>query len=153
MIYSMNVDTFTKNYYLYHDATAAPGTREGRWRVIAWDADGTFANSWDGAPLAPDEYEWWRTDYNVFVVRFFGIDAYRDRYLDRLETSITSGRFTTEAMRARVAPLAERLREEASRDLAHWERGVTYDAELTRLDEFLAARPAIMQAVIDAARD
>ncbi len=53
VVYANDYDGFDKNYYMYHD----PNEKVG-FRVISWDSDATWGNTWTGAPTAPTTRLW-----------------------------------------------------------------------------------------------
>lgn len=145
--FAMNHDTFTKNFYFYHDTEAAPSTPEARFRIISWDADATFGNNWDGKPLDPTE-DWWHGG-NVFSPRFFSIPEYCRAYLERFRELLVSGPMRAGALRARARRLRTLIREEAAWDLDHWERGADFEAEMDRLNEVFVLRQQTMLRVVE----
>jgi len=148
--FAMNRDCYTKNYYLYHDLSAAPGTPEARFRVIPWDADATWAVDWDGTPLDPAaEAAWHGSD--TLSPRLFQIPRYRDEYLARYQGAI-AGVLSPRTLVPRIDALASMIREEARRDLAAWQPEVDLEAELSRLRSAVAARHAVMEAAVEAAK-
>lgn len=144
--FAMNHDTFTKNFYFYHDPTAQPGTPADLFRMVSWDADATFGNNWDGAPL--DAREDWLHGGNQFSPRLFAIPEYREPYLQRFRAALQGGPLRPAALQAKAAVLREALRDEASWDLQRWHRGVDFDAEMDRLDQvFVARRDVLLPAI------
>lgn len=61
LAFCSNHDTFTKNYYMYHD----PNIQDFPFRFIPWDMDATWGNTWTGAAATP------RTDlYGLHIYNF-----------------------------------------------------------------------------------
>jgi len=147
-VYALNRDTFTKNYYLYHDLDEDLGDPKARFRLISWDADATWGLNWDGQWLDTDEVTWHGTD--KFSLRLYEIDAYqttyRDAFLDALSSELAPATIST-----RVAASTSRIREAALADLAHWGRdAVDFDAEVQLLRDAVQARHDVMTAVLEA---
>ncbi len=143
---AMNRDTFTKNYFLYHDIEAAAGTPKARFRVITWDTDATWGINWDGAPLPTDEQQWHGTDN--FSPRLYTVDeylrTYRARYLEALD-----GDLSPAAMKLRVAAAVSRVRNAAEADLERWDRQVLLDEAVGALNGAIEERAAAIRPVIE----
>jgi len=148
--FAMNQDTFTKNFYFYHDPEALPGTPEDRFRLVSWDADATFGNNWDGQPLHASED--WLHGGNRFSPRLFGIPEYWTPYLRRFEEALREGPLRVELLQSGADDLRASLHAEARWDLQRWHRGVDYDAEMDRLDEVLREREEALLRALAAAR-
>lgn len=149
--YAQNVDTFSKNYYLYHDPRAEPGSPEARFRIIMWDADATWANNWNGKPLAPDSEDWYGTR-NVFARRYFvAFDAYIADYLQAYDGALDDY-LHPGVLEDKLDVLVEMLSEEAERDLAYWDRETTFAAEVERLRDVFWRRHETMTRVLDELR-
>lgn len=142
---AMNRDTYTKNYYLHHDLSQPAGAPAARFRVITWDADATWGQSWDATPLVPDDTAWHGTD--AFSPRLFSIPTWRDSYVALYEAHL-SGPLAPEPLQARVAALSTLIAQAARDDLALWSRPWDYDDEITRLHAVIATRHAIMTTVL-----
>lgn len=144
-VLALNQDTFTKNYYLYHDPAAPSGTPAGRFRIVSWDADATFGISWDGARIASDDRRWHGTD--AFSPRLYGIPEYRAGYLRGLRAWLEDGPLALRALQARTAEWREALRTCAAADFERWERGLDWDAEYDYLDASIRERHDTLSAV------
>jgi spore coat protein H len=145
-VYALNRDTFTKNYYLYHDLDEAIGAPGARFRLVSWDADATWGLNWDGKWLDTDEVTWHGTD--EFSLRLYEIDfyksAYRDAFLESLDDELAPVTIAT-----RVAASSSRIREAALADLTHWGRvDVDFDAEVQALKDAVQARHDVMTSVL-----
>ena len=144
---AMNADTFTKNYYLYHDIDAHPGTKKARFRVISWDADATWGNSWDGAVLEPDLASWHGSD--AFSPRLFSVPEYKASYVqsyqDALDGSLSSG-----VIDLRIAATESLISQAAQADLEHWGRDGSFDEELNRLKGAVTERVTTMKQALSA---
>ena len=144
-IFAMNTDTFTKNYYLYHDPLAGGGAG-GRFRLVSWDADATFANNWDGAAIEAGEGR--LIGHDRLSPRLFGIPEYEAMHLERLRGALEGGDFSPEAMRERTAALREQFRSAAGRDAIRWRERDTFEGEVDRLDGvFEVRRRALLEAM------
>ena len=141
----MNADTFTKNYYLYHDIDAPIGTPKARFRLISWDADATWGNSWDGVILSTDQSSWHGTD--AFSPRLLSISeyraSYRDGYLEALESDLGQ-----QVILLRVAAIESLIATAARADLLHWQREGNFDDETARLRDAIEARVQTMKTVM-----
>ena len=82
-VFALNRDTFTKNYYLYHDLDEAPEDPKSRFRIVSWDADATFGLNWDGQWLDTNEVSWHGSD--TFSQRLYSIPAYKSAYIEAFE--------------------------------------------------------------------
>ena len=142
---AMNRDTFTKNYYLHHDLAAPAGAPGARFRIITWDADATWAQSWDGEPLEAGQTAWHGTD--AFSPRLFAIPEWRDAYVELYEGGL-GGPLSSQAVLARVDAAAARVAEVARLDLLAWERGLDFDVEVERLRDAVVERHAVMTSVL-----
>lgn len=140
-----NKDTYTKNYLLYHDRTASFGSPNHPFRLIAWDADATFGNNWDGEALTPDAKSWHGTD--GFSPRLFAVPEWKAAYVAAYEEAL-DGPFQTDAMVARIDALVTKLRAAAEKDLAKWQPGYSFDSETARLRWAVGQRQEKMSAVI-----
>ena len=142
-----NRDTFTKNYYLYHDLDEDLGDPDARFRLISWDADATWGLNWDGKWLDTDEVTWHGTD--EFSLRLYEIDAYKATYryafLNGLSNELSPATIVT-----RVAASSSRVREAALADLSHWGRDeIDFDNEIQLLNNAVQARHDVMMAVLE----
>ncbi|MBD91158.1 MAG: hypothetical protein CL940_12550 [Deltaproteobacteria bacterium] len=146
---AMNADTFTKNYYLYHDVDASPGSDKARFRIISWDADATWGNSWDGTVLTPDLESWFGTD--AFSPRLMSVPEYRDWYLTFYGSALDD-ELAAPGILLRVAAIESLIGLAAQADLERWERESTFAEELDRLRKGVAERVDTMQGVIAAKR-
>ena len=144
--YAENVDTFRKNYYLYHDATAVPGTVEDRYRVIMWDADATWGNGWNGAAISTDSRAWYG-NRNLFAKAYFSDGLHLQAYLMTYELGLQS-ELRPELLHAAVDERALRIAQEADRDLAHWQRELGFFDVLADLHTAIDARHEVMTEVV-----
>lgn len=141
-----NRDTFTKNYYLYHDLTAAAGTPEARFRVVTWDADSVFGLEWEGTDLPGDQTDWHGSDR--FSPRLFQVPVWRARhvaeYARALDEELAPGPLKdwVDARAAEIDVLAKA-------DLAGWQPEADWEAEVTRLKQMIDKRHEVMRGVID----
>lgn len=142
-----NRDTFTKNYYLYHDLEPAPGTPEARFRIVSWDADATFGLEWEGTPLPGDQRAWHGTDR--FAPRLFAIPTWKGTYATAYREALAE-RWLPAPLAARVQDQAALIADLARRDLARWQPELDFDAEVERLAALIAVRHGVMTAVVSA---
>ncbi len=158
--FAQDYDSFTKNYYLYHDRVAVAGQAAFAFRIISWDADATWGNYWDGTPVPADGSPWEGGDgwyggkpwYGTdgFSPRLFGVPSYWERYrADYLAALATV--WQPAVLQARVAAMAEEIAEAAERDLAHWGRDRDFGAEVARLLEAIAVRHQTMVSSLTSA--
>ncbi len=141
-----NRDTFSKNYYLYHDASAPPGDPRARFRVISWDADATFGLTWNGTPVEPAGDRWHGTD--AFVPRLLSIPTYRDAYLARFGAAL-DGVLSTTALAHDVALAAARIGPAARQDQRLWLRDGAFDVEVARLLAVIEARHTQLRQLLE----
>jgi len=142
-----NRDTYTKNYYLFHDATAPDGGDAARWRMISWDADATWGNNWDGERVSSQAgRRLYGTDR--FAERYFGIDDYWDdhvaRYSDALDAELS-----VDVLQRAAADLFARIEEACIVDHDLWQRPTTCSDEAERLRDFIDARHSTMRRLVD----
>lgn len=142
---AMNKDTYTKNYYLYHDLTAASSTPEDRFRIVSWDADATWGINWNAALLEPDETAWHGTD--GFSPRLYDMEAYRSTYAQMYAEALT-GALSPTSLRLRVAAMDGLIRTAALADLITWQRDDDYDVAVYRLLDVIGQRVAIMTEIV-----
>jgi spore coat protein H len=143
---AMNEDTFTKNYYLYHDVEAEPGKKKDRFRLISWDADATWGNSWDGTVLEPTKVAWHGTDAfspRLFAVASYG-NSYGEDYLEALSDALSPA-----VIALRVAAIASQIAGAAQADLERWEHDSGFQQELDRLLAATTARVSHMTSVLE----
>lgn len=145
--FAADQDTFDKNYYLHHPVGATPGSAVDIFRIIAWDADATWGNNWDGKALDPTQETWHGVD--KLSPRLLGIPEYRQSYLDAYSAAL-DGPFSVEALKAHVNEKAAIIKTAVQRDLDAWERDdVDFDAEIARLLGAIDSRWTTMRAVVD----
>jgi spore coat protein H len=146
---AMNADTFTKNYYLHHDIDAEPGTQKAKFRLISWDADATWGNSWDGTTLPSDLDSWHGSD--AFSPRLFSVPEYKSTYLqsylDALGDSLSAG-----IIGLRVSAIESLIEQAAQADLIHWKREGTFADEMARLRTSIDARVGVMTQALQVER-
>lgn len=138
-----NRDTFTKNYYLYRDASAP----NPRFEVISWDADATWGLNWDGSAEPTVEGRWHGND--AFSPRLFAIEDYATPYLEEYRALVNDPVF--EAML--VENLDERharIAQFAQRDLDAWDRGISHDDAYADLIADVHARFEAMRGSLGA---
>jgi len=151
MSYALNLDTFDKNYYLYHDPAAPDAEHGSVFRIIQWDADTTFGLWWTGERYeTPDADELYGAQ-NRLAARMFEIPEYREAYLERFST-LLDGPFSHAVMGKRAKALIDELEDAIREDLALYDRATSFEAERTFLDEMIALRHDVMRKAVDAAR-
>lgn len=138
-------DTFDKNYYLYHDVSAAPGTDAARFRVISWDADAVFGLEWEGTDLPGDQRGW--TGVDAFSGRLVQVPGWRARYLSEYRRALAE-ELDPERLRAWVDARAAEIADLARADLASWQPDADWPAEVERLEVMIDTRAAIMREVL-----
>jgi spore coat protein H len=143
--FAMDSDCFIKNYYLYHDLIAPEGTEQARFKIISWDADGTWGNFWDGSTLEPSDQRWYGND--GFSPRLFAISEYRNAYLARYRDALNK-EMVAEWLLERIDVLSATIKKAVELDYATWERGLNFDGEIERLKDAVRSRSAIMESAI-----
>jgi len=141
-----NRDTFTKNYYLYHDRTALAGSPEARFRVVSWDADAVLGVEWDGSDLPGDQAGWFGSD--AFSPRLVQVPGWRARHLDEYDRA-PGAELAAARLHAWVDDVAPGIAALARADLAGWQPGFDWDAEVARLHTMIDKRWSVMRGVID----
>ncbi len=141
-----NRDTFTKNYYLYHDLAAPPGTEAAAFELISWDADATFGLNWDGAPAPPRPPSWHGSD--AFSPRLFAIAAYRAEYRARYLAAL-DGALSEAALLSRVEAMAAAIEQAAKADLALWDRDADFEDAVDALRAFVSGRRGVMRPLLE----
>lgn len=142
---AMNADTYTKNYYLYHDLKADPGTKKARFQIITWDADATWAQNWDGKPLPPTSTAWYGND--AFAPRLLSIEDYREDYLEAYEESLEKT-LSAKSLQAHLEAWSPQIAEAAQWDLDKWQPSLNFQTELTRLKTAVTTRVQTMRTRI-----
>lgn len=144
-VFALNRDTFTKNYYLYHDLDEDLGDPKARFRVISWDADATFGLNWDGEWLDTDEVSWHGTD--AFSQRLYEIPEYKAAYKAAFQSAL-DGSLSPASIATRIASTTSRIRSAAIADLIHWGRSdLDFDDAVQTLKDAVQARHDVMQTV------
>lgn len=143
--FAMNRDTFTKNYYLFHDLDGP----ETAFRLISWDADATWGRNWNGEVVEERDLKWFGRDH--FSPRLMAVRAYRDRYLQRYLDAL-DGPLSAEALHARIDTWAALIGDAARADLARWNRDADWDEEVAVLRSFVSSRVGEMRRVIEGIR-
>ena len=145
-IFALNRDTFTKNYYLYHDIDEELGDPKARFRIISWDADATFGLNWDGEWLDTDEVSWHGSD--TFSQRLYEIPEYKAAYASDFAEAL-GGALSPVSIATRIASTTSRIRSAAIADLEHWGRvDVDFDAEVETLRGAVQARHSVLSTVV-----
>ena len=145
-VFALNRDTFTKNYYLYHDIDEAPEDPKSRFRIVSWDADATFGLNWDGEWLDTDEVSWYGSD--TFSQRLYNIPEYKADYVASFQAAL-QGALSPVSIATRVASTTSRIRAAALADIAHWGReDVDFDAAVETLNAAVRARHEVMTEVL-----
>lgn len=139
-----NVDTFNKNYYLYHETDG-----EHPFTVISWDADATWGFGETGEPVPFDDWHWYGTDR--FAPRLFSIDEYKVQYLQRFQNAVL-GELSGENLIAQVDHYVKTIQSEALRDTQKWHPGVDFNAKVVELRQLIQQRHVIVQNIIDIVR-
>ncbi|MEZ4265914.1 MAG: CotH kinase family protein [Myxococcota bacterium] len=143
---AMNADTYTKNYYLYHDIEAAPGSKDARFQVISWDADATWGQNWDGKPLAPTSQSWHGSD--AFSPRLFSIERYREQYVEDYEEALEHP-LSAKALAAWLDDWTPQIAEAAQWDLDLWQPTLSFKTELARLKTAVTTRVDTMRTRVE----
>lgn len=144
-VFANNQDTFTKNYYLYHEA----GPPDSRFLIVNWDADATFGRSWDGAPMAAETGTVWGR-LNQLTRQLKRIPAAREAYLEHLEESLEHG-LAPDATRALLDAAAAEVRADVRFEECRWpDKAATFEDEIEVIDHFLQDRGPYLEDQIEA---
>jgi hypothetical protein len=147
MSYTLNLDTYTKNYYLYHDPQAASAEQGAVFRVIHWDADTSFGQYWDGQRFSEPGASWLYGDINKCAGRLFGITQYRKPYLERY-AQLLETHFSTERVLGRARALLDALEPEIAADRERWQREGLFADERAYLEETIMLRHQVMSRAV-----
>jgi len=153
MSHALNLDTFIKNYYLYHDPAATEPARGSVFRIIHWDADASYGIDWD-KPRA-DQLErasLWSQPYdelpdNELARRMFSIPEYRSAYLARFE-ELLRGPLSPALLGPKADALLSALEPFIRTDLAQWQRASSFDEERAFLKQMIELRARVMTQAI-----
>jgi spore coat protein H len=140
-----NEDSYTKNYFLYHDLSVSEGHRDFPFRIVGWDTDATWGNYWDGKVIAAIQTRWYGWD--SFSPRLLAVPKWRAHYIAEYRAALDA-EFQPETLIARVDQMAEKIRLVARKDLLRWDRGVTFEDEVARLKDAIVVRHQTMQDVL-----
>lgn len=158
MSHMLNVDTFIKNYYLYHDAAATEPARGSVFRIIHWDADSTLGMGWNTVRVANPEYAalWSQIDEdgrpdNELSQRLYAIPEYRAAYLARFD-ELLRGPLSAAALWAKAEPLLTALEADIRADYAQWGREWVFEEERDFLKQMMETRARVMAAAVAEAR-
>jgi hypothetical protein len=144
--FAMDQDSYTKNYFLYHDVKADPGDKDDRFRVLAWDADATFGNNWDGTPVSVGETDLIGTD--TFSPRLLKVPSYLETYLSAYQEAL-AGSFAIPLLQDTVNSWSTTIGPYAVADLALWNRDdMDFDAATADLLSAVSSRHTIMSDAI-----
>jgi spore coat protein H len=152
MAYTLNLDTFTKNYYLYHDTQASDAQHGKAFRVIHWDADTSLGMWWDGR-------RYWENDiadvkgglnHNKLSARLFAIPEYRKPYLERFRDLLEST-FASAAVWSRARSLLDALEPDIAHDREKWARTGSIADERDYLEQTIALRHDVMSKAVSEA--
>jgi hypothetical protein len=150
MSYALNLDTFSKNYYLYHDPQAQDPEHGSAFRIIHWDADTSFGMWWDGTrwkePGSAELYG----QRNKFAPRLFAITEYRQAYLERFRELLGST-FASERVLTRARQLLDVLEPYIVEERERWKRSGAWDDERAYLEETIVLRSEVMTKAVNAA--
>lgn len=148
--YVMDRDAFTKNYYLYHNPLAAPGTLADQFRIISWDADATWGISWDGSRISEPVLSWYsdETKPDHFSSRLLAIPEYREQYLEAYHDMLAT-ETSPEAIESAIDEVVEVVGPFARADLEQWQPEVCFDTEIEALRLWAQERHTTMKTVIE----
>jgi spore coat protein H len=157
MSHVLNLDTFIKNYYLYHDPAATSPAAGSVFRIIHWDADASFGIGWN-TPRA-DQLEraaLWSEPYdthqdNELARRMFSIPAYRTAYLARFE-ELLRGPLSPGVLGPKADALFAKLEPFIRADLSQWRREQSFDTERAFLKQMIELRARVMTQSIATVR-
>jgi len=147
---AMNADTFTKNYYLYHDVDAALCTPQHPFRIISWDADATWGMNWDGQWREERDPRW--HGWDRFSPRLMDVPEHRRSYLGRYRRAL-AGPLSAAAIHQRLDRMLGQIEDQARVDLQRWRPDLDLPAEVARLRDFVTTRVEEMSRVVEAEAD
>ncbi len=147
--YTQNLDATTQNYYLYREPSDAD---DGRWRVLPWDSDITFANHWVvERPHFPVTEKHMLVGNHHFSRRLVKVTPLRHAYVDQFHALLDDA-LSPKAVRPLALALYRRVANDLARDHARWERPSTPAQELAEILDFIDRRPAYLRDQLDALR-
>lgn len=145
--FAQDVDTFTKNYYLYHDLAAPDHSPDNQFQLISWDADASWGLNWDGQDLHP----FFNIDLHGsdrFSPRLLSIEHYRLMYLTRYQEAL-QGALHADTLLDQIAATASHIQDAARYDLELWPRNhKDFDTEIERLQNTVISRHLLLQALV-----
>jgi hypothetical protein len=157
MSHALNLDTFIKNYYLYHDPSATDPKLGSIFRIIHWDADASFGIGWN-TPRAPNPERaalWSQVDGelqdNDLARRMYAIPEYRAAYLARFD-QLLRGPLSAAALWAKAEPLMTALEPDIRADATLWSRNRPLDEERAFLKQMVELRARVMTSAVAQAR-
>lgn len=136
-----NVDTFNKNYYLYHETAG-----DHPFTVISWDADATWGLGDTGESVPFDDWHWYGTDR--FAPRLFSIEEYKSEYLNRFREAL-SAPLSVSTLLAYVNHYVAVIHVEAIRDTTKWRPGVDFEKKVAELQQLIQQRHTMMKNLIN----
>lgn|GEM_PF-2025842 len=147
-VFTNNQDTFTKNYYLYHEA----GPPDSRFLIVNWDADATFGRSWDGALTATDTGTVWGR-LNQLTRQLKRIPEAREAYLEHLDDSLEQS-LGPNATLPLLHAAADEVRADVRFEECRWpDKPSTFEAEIRLIEDFLRTRGPYLHELIEAEED
>jgi len=111
-VFANNIDGYDKNYYLYHDLSNTSPIR-----VVPWDSDATWGNSWNGYPERPGSSLWGGDGMSA---RVFSIPEYTYSYLSNFKCLMEQGPLQRDKILDKVNTIAEAIKSYVAKDEAKW---------------------------------
>lgn len=146
MSHMNNIDTFSKNYYLYRDPYATEPAAGSVFRIIHWDVDATLGIHWGGMRHDGSDRKIYG-ERNALARAMYAIPTYRGAYLrsfsDHLKTTLAAS-----SLRERATVLLEQLEQDIRMDHEYWMRETSFEDEQSFLFEILDLREQIMTDVV-----
>jgi len=142
-VFSDNRDTFTKNYYLYHEE----GVPDLGFLIVNWDADATFGLNWDGDELPADEGSLWGKK-NSLSTKLAKIPELDDEYTSYME-ALLSSTFSADHSRSLLDQMATEAAPDVRFEECRWpDKPHSFEAELARVRKFLPARVDYLKGLL-----
>ena len=141
-VFANNQDTFTKNYYLYHEADKP----DLGFYIVNWDADATFGISWDGTDFPASQGTLWGKK-NSLSSKLAKIPEYAAQYTgilwSLLEDPVAAD--ASALLDAIVAHVGTDYRYEECR----WSKPTGFEQEVVRIRAYLRERRGFLEEMLE----
>lgn len=129
--FSNNQDSFTKNYYLYHEDSAP-------FIIVNWDADATWGLNWDGKLEPIEAGSIWGTQ-NHLSAKMKKVPELVTLYSEMAAQAV-DGFLGPEQTSELVDAVASEIAQDIPFEECRWEKETTFDEHLAVIYEFIQLR-------------